>query len=268
MSIELILGLVTLVLTVALPVWLLRNGDLLKRSMPSKNIITFYALKVLVATQNNSPTANTGLTYRQLYEEIIEDYNSNTDAGNFDPGHKNKTLHSYIKDSIKRLADPKPEKLKPLIEPEYNKAPDHRYSATKPGLHVFDELPLKEPDSNCAKILKLYLSGIDMHLSRSPAVADQVTTVQAAKPHKTPKTPNEWRHRVFMEMPEDEALELKDLQQLISQKLSLSGLKRPTHAKVEQAIQWNLESGNLLREDDSRIRLATPKSDKTLDDFK
>ena len=100
---------------------------------------------------------------------------------------------------------------------------------------------------------------------------DTVAAVQAANPPKkpkTPKTPAEWRHRVFMEMPEDEAFGLKDLEQLISQKLSLGGPHRQTtHDKVEQAIRWNLDQGNLKR-DGGRIRLATPQSDKTVDDFK
>ena len=75
---------------------------------------------------------------------------------------------------------------------------------------------------------------------------------------------------MFMLMPEDEAFELNDLQQLISQKLplsSLSSLRGSTQKKVGQAIKWNLDNGNLL-EVDGRIRLAVPKTSKTLDNFK
>ena len=271
MSAELILGLIVGVAgigaTIAVAVWQLLHGEPRKKTLPRKIDITYFALKALVAAQRNSPTANTGLTYDELYAQIVDGCNDHTPGGNFDTDSKNKTLQSYTEGSIKRLLNPKSQTHTPLIE-----ALDSDCKVTTLGLSIFDKL---QSQSECAEKLDDYLKGsVGIHLSSSSGVADQVATARAPR---RPQTPREWRYAVFMAMPEDKAYELTNLQQLISQKLSLSSLKGSTHEKVEQAttfqkieqaIEWNLKKKHLLREVDSRIRLAVPKTSKTLDDFR
>ena len=272
MSAELILALLVGVAgigaTIAVAVWQLLHGEQRKKSLPPKIDVTYFTLQALVATQRSSSTATAGLTYDELYVQIIDGCNDYTAGGNFDANSKNKSLQSYTEGSIKRLLNPKSQTLGPLIEKL-----DGAYKVTTLGLDIFDKLPSDR--SECARKLDEYLRGsIDMHSTRSSRVADQVTTARAPR---RPNTPKEWRYAVFMAMPEDEASEFNDLKQLIGQELSLSGLRGSTHEKVEQAtnfkkveqaIEWNLKREYLLREADGRIRLVVPKTSKTLDDFK
>ena len=256
MSVELILAITGIVAAVAVPVWQLRYGEQGKRSLPKKIEVTYFVLKALVAAQKSSLTANTGLMDEQLRMEIIEDCNSYTSDGNFDPNRKNKALHSYINSSIKKLADGKSETLGPLIETQ-----DSAHKVTELGLKIFDKL--QSDPSAAGASLSEYLSGSrDVHSTSSSGVADQVTTVRTSG---RPATFQEWRHDVFMAMPDGEAFELNALQERIVQELSV---RRSNYDKIKQAIDWNLYQGNLKREDDGRIRLATPKSSRTLDHFK
>ena len=272
MSAELILGLLVGVAgigaTIAVAVWQLLHGEPRKKSLPPKIDVTYFALTALVTAQKNSPTANAGLTYDQLYIQIVEDCNSYTAGGNFDPTGKNRLLHSYTQDSINRLRYPESQTLGPLIEEL-----DDAYRVTTLGLDIHNRLP-DDPSEQPRKLADYLRGSNDIRSSRSAEATEQVPN---ARTLRRPQTPKEWRYAVLMAMPEDDAYELNDLKQLIGQELSLSSLKGSTHEKVEQAtnlkkveqaIEWNLQKKHLLLEVDCSIRLAVPKTSKTLDDFR
>ena len=259
MSTELILGVATIGASIGFAVWQLLRGELRRKYLVPKIEFTYFTLKALVAAQKSSPTANAGLTYdRSLFRLLKTVISTRRVEISIRVGRTNCSTPT-LKDSIKSLSSPESKTLEPLIEKL-----DSDYIVTTLGINIFDKLPPAR--SECARKLDEYLKGsLDVHSGRSDGVADKATTARA---RRRPTTHEEWRHDVFMLMPEDEAFELNDLQQLISQKLPLSSLRGSTHKKVGQAIKWNLDNGNLLLEVDGRIRLAVPKTSKTLDNFK
>ena len=259
-----VLGGVSIVVAVAITAWQYLHGEARKKSMPKKVDVTYFALKALVTAQKNATEAGAAIPYDELFAEIVEDCNSNTGGGNFDPSGKNKTLRAYTTDSIRRLSRPRSRKLEPLIE-QHRSA--HRVTAV--GLDIFARLQPVEPSERPSKLGEYLEGSIDPHDSQPPravAVAQNPTTTARANTRRT--TPAEWRYSVFMAMPEDETQTIDDLKQAIAQRLRVDNLrKQSTHDKVDQAIRWNLNNGNLSQEPDGRIRLATPKANKTLNDF-
>ena len=263
MSTELIVtlvgGVAALVAAIAVPVWLLLHGEQRRKSLLPKIEITYFTLKAFVAAHKSRTDNSTSLNYDQLYQQIVEDCNIHTPGGNFDPSRKNNKLDSYTHDSINKLHKPKSQTLGPLIEPL-----EGAYKVTTLGLNIFSSLPSER--SECARTLNEYLRGsLDLHSTKSSRVADQATSSRAPM---RPSTPDEWRYAVFMSIPEGDPLERQELNSQVSQKLSPSGLTSSTRDKVDQALTWNLNNDNLTPEPDGRIRLATPKASKTLDDFK
>ena len=262
MSAELIwgilIGVVGIGATIAVAVWQ-QHSEQHKRSLPPKNDVTYLALQALVAAQTSSSSSNTVLNDDQLFKQIIEDWNDYTSGGNFDPTSKNKRLRSYVDDSIERLHRPKSQSLGPLIESR-----DRVYKVTPLGVDIFAKLPTEHSEG--VQTLIGHLNGrLDTRLAGSSGAVEQAP---AARRRSRPRTPEEWRHTVFMVIPEDEVFERNELKHLIGQELSISSLRTTAPKKIEDSIIWNLNNGNLSLEADGRIRLAVPKTSKTSDDFK
>lgn len=254
----LLVGVVGIAATIAVAVWQTRHDERVKKSLPSQNEITYLALKVLVAAQNQTPPI--GLTYDRLYARIVQDDNARTRGGNFDPSSKDATLDAYTRESIQKLRAPEAQALGPLVE-----AVDDVYRVAPLGLDTFAQLP-KNP-SEAAELLDGYLGGSQVIRSGS---SPSGTGQSAAAPSPRRPTRNQrWRHDVFMAMPEDGPHELDELKKLIGEELARSGARRPADdKKVEQAIAWNLKNENLSQRDDGRIRLAVSKTSKAVEDFK
>ncbi|MCQ3814527.1 MAG: hypothetical protein KTU85_08950 [Acidimicrobiia bacterium] len=264
MSIELILAIVGVVAAVAIPVWQLRYGEQRKRSLPKKIEVAYFALTALVADQNKSCTDHSGMTDEELRTRIIERCNESTNDGNFDTDTKNKTLHSYINNSINELSNPKSETLGPLIEVQ-----DNHHKVTELGSKVHQKL---SPDpSEAGPILSEFLNGSrDFNESKSSGSAGTAATGSVSKTSTTPKKMpidlDDWRKYVFKVMSKDMELELSDLQQYIRCNLPLNGYnERELNERIKEAVDYNVEHGR-FREEDGRIRLATSKSSKTRDD--
>ena len=263
MSADLILGLivgvVSIVATIAVARWQLFHGEQKKKSLPPKILVTYFALRALVAAHRKTDKANAGLTADELYHQIIEDCNTHTSGGNFDPGGKNKLLRSYIADSIKKLRNPGHKALGQLIEVR-----DGNFTVTSVGEETFDKLPV-EP-SECPSRLDAYLSG-SIGLSSGISHSTAAKTSMSRAPISSYKR-KEMRYLVFMAMPDEEPLDRTELHIRVKQDLSLKVLRGSTLKKVEQAIDWNLKNTKFAEESDGRICLAVPKAGKTLDDFK
>lgn len=267
MSAELVLGLLVgvagLVVAVAIPLWQLLSGEQRKKSLPPKIDITYFALRMLIAAKVDPSAKNTALAYEELYKRIVEDCNDSTPDGNFDPNRKNKKLRSYIDDSIERLRSPEARDLGALIE-----TVDGAYVVTALGQEIFGRLP-SEPSERPESLSELLKGSHDLR-ERKPSEATDETSDRstADRAPQRPRTAREWRHAVFMAMPDDGAHEFDDLKQMIGKELSLSSLMTQAHKTVGKAICWNLKDGNLTRDDDGRIRRSVHKDSKTAADFK
>lgn len=260
------MSVVGLVAAIAVPLWVLRRGEQSKKSLPSRNEVALFALRALVAEQNltkkNRPAdSEAGLAYDDLFERIIDDCNFNTRDGNFRVGDKNKKLHDYTRDSIESLSSP-PCGSEPLIAEGANASV---YRVTQQGRSVYERVQSGESAERAMQLNEHLTGSVDLFAGQLSSPAAQTAATRAIE---RPSSAKEWRYAVFMEVPDGAALKRAALVSNIAECLSPKGSGRSAHTKVDKALQWNLNNGNLESEADGHIRLVADKANKSLDDFK